>query len=119
MLNANFNRLCGGVSAPCCNCEHTTKPMKLALIIGILCISPLAPNTAIAGQDPGGSYANFRTPGGAAYCGYNEARARYACWTPTDGFEVWMSHGRARKLYDPYLRGFSPNAHTLRFGWTR
>jgi hypothetical protein len=73
----------------------------------------------MADQEPGGSFANFGTPRGAAYCGYNEARARYVCWTPNDGFEVWMSHGRARKLYDPYMRDFSPNAHTLRFGRTR
>src|SRR3954470_9593336 len=96
-----------------------TKPVKLALIIGILCISLSTPIAAIAGQEPGGSYANFRTPGGAAYCGYNEASARYACWTPNDGFEVWMSNGRARKVYDSYLRGFAPKAHTLRFGQTR
>lgn len=93
--------------------------MKRALIIGILCISLLAPITATAGQEPGGSYANFRTPDGAAYCGYNEANARYACWTPNDGFEVWMSNGRARKVYNSYLRDFAPKAHTLKFGQTR
>src|SRR3954454_9484058 len=93
--------------------------MEIALVICILFISVLGPSATIAGEEPAGSYANFRTPGGAAYCGYNEARARYACWTPNDGFEVWMSHGRARKLYDSYLRGFSPKAPTLRFGRTR
>jgi hypothetical protein len=93
--------------------------MKRGTLISVLCMSLLTPSAALAGQEPGGSSANFRTPGGAAYCGYNEASARYACWTPNDGFEVYMRHGHARKLYDPYLRAFSPNAHMLRFGWTR
>src|SRR3954454_3509366 len=93
--------------------------MEIALVICILFISVLGPSATIAGEEPAGSYANFRTPGGAAYCGYDEARARYACWTPNDGFEVWMSKGRAHKTYDPYLRGFAPSVHTLRFGWGR
>lgn len=60
--------------------------------------------------------AEFRTPGEAAYC--NAYSGDLICWTPNDGFTVWMSNtGRAHKKYRKDHRGYEDNrAPVLRFG---
>ena len=53
--------------------------------------------------------AAFRTPDKAAYCGLteNEGPPYLICWTPNDGFTVYMSaSGRTHKRYDPHNRGW-------------
>lgn len=65
------------------------------------------------------AYAEFRTPGEAAYCGRDDGRtAALVCWTPNDGFTVVMGvRGRPRKSYSGANRGYVENgAPLLRFG---
>jgi hypothetical protein len=78
---------------------------------------------AAAGMDApmiASGYAEFRTPGEAAYCGRSEGEAPVTliCWTPNDGFTVSMSvRGSARKRYAVGNRGLVQNlAPVLRFG---
>jgi hypothetical protein len=76
------------------------------------------PATAIA-------VADFKTPRGAAYCGisHGEPPFHLTCWTPNDGFTVYMgARGRPRKTYDRANRGYyDAVGRTLRFGqrWAR
>lgn len=66
--------------------------------------------------------ASFRTPGRAAYCGLSEGEgpAVLLCWTPNDGFGIWMRvHSRPRHDYNKNDRGFyDDSARVLRFGQT-
>lgn len=67
------------------------------------------------------SYAEFRTPGEAAYCGRGDgADIRLVCWTPNDGFTVTMGvRAKPRKMYLQGNRGYVQNqARVLRFGRT-
>lgn len=76
---------------------------------------------------------DFRTPNKAAFCDYvprgeiieggvEATRSTLQCWTPNDGFYVWMGvRSRARKLYADQLVGADgATARVLRFGrtWT-
>lgn len=65
---------------------------------------------------------DFRTPNRAAYCALSDGRATpsLSCWTPNDGFTVWMTRrGRAHKEYDEQARGFyDQTLRVLRFGET-
>jgi hypothetical protein len=59
--------------------------------------------------------ATFGTPGDAVYCNYY---GPLYCWTPNDGFSVYMtSYGRVHKTYSranrDYVDDFAP---LLRFG---
>ncbi len=71
------------------------------------------PATAIA-------LADFKTPGGAAYCGISHGEPPYhlICWTPNDGFTVAMfARSRAYKSYNRTNRGLHDYVgRTLRFG---
>jgi hypothetical protein len=70
---------------------------------------------------PAQSYAEFRTPGEAAYCGRDEYRGtNLICWTPNDGFTVTMTLRESPgKTYRRGNRGFVQNlAPVLRFGRT-
>jgi hypothetical protein len=78
----------------------------------------------------------FATPGATAYC-YVDAKnrdnysAELFCWTPDDGWAVWIDW-RGRRAETGYfirppqivdglgvLRGYKPRAQVLRFGETR
>jgi hypothetical protein len=64
--------------------------------------------------------ADFKTPGGAAYCGITHGEAPYGliCWTPNDGFTVSMrARSRAYKEYHRPNRGYHDVVgQTLGFG---
>lgn len=86
----------------------------LAVAAGALLVSLVA-------VAPAWSYAEFRTPGEAAYCGRDEFTGSHLiCWTPNDGFTVSMGlRGTPRKSYVRGNRGFVQNqARLLYFGQT-
>lgn len=68
----------------------------------------------------------FRTKKGAAYCAVDLAYSgELTCWTPNDGFTVWMAErGRAHKAYRSGNKGNHPRGSAtntirpLRFGET-
>jgi hypothetical protein len=82
-------------------------------IIAAVALGLTVPATATA-------VADFKTPRGAAYCGisHGEAPFHLICWTPNDGFTVYMGErGRARKMYHRPNRGLHDAVgRTLRFG---
>lgn len=86
----------------------------LLLISGILACLVTMPPAAFAQEG-----AVFRTPGEAAYC--NDYSGELICWTPNDGFTVYMSpHGRPHKSYREEHIGYVDNsAPVLRFGQTK
>jgi len=60
--------------------------------------------------------ATFATPGDAVYCNYY---GPLYCWTPNDGFSVYMSsYGRVTKTYASQNRDYVDDlAPILRFGY--
>lgn len=85
----------------------------IALIVLVVCAS-----LAVAAPEAF-SYAEFRTPGEAAYCGRGDgADITLLCWTPNDGFTVTMGvRERPRKSYLQDNRGYVENqARILGFG---
>jgi hypothetical protein len=85
----------------------------LTRIIAAVALALAFPATAIA-------LADFKTPGGAAYCGITHGEPPYhvICWTPNDGFTVSMGpRGRAYKRYIRDNRGYHDYVgRTLSFG---
>lgn len=82
-------------------------------IIAAFALGLVFPAAAIA-------VADFKTPGGATYCGISHGKPPFhlICWTPNDGFTVYMgARGRARKYYNRANRGYHDAVgRTLRFG---
>ena len=91
--------------------------MKRIITVVALVAALAAPVAAQAALDDG---AVFRTPGKAAYCNYglDLPPLTVGCWTPNDGFTVYMSmRGRPYKYYEHWNRGHVDNsAPLLRFG---
>jgi hypothetical protein len=94
--------------------KHWHRALRDGVAVAILPVIALAfPATAKA-------VADFKTPGGAAYCGISHGEPPYSliCWTPNDGFTVSMRvGGRASKKYWRPNRGYHDSVgRTLRFG---
>src|SRR5690348_17291368 len=68
-------------------------------------------------------YADFRTPGRAAYCGFSEGESPVwlICWTPDDGYTVAMRpQTRPESEYNRFNRRlYQDRAPVLRFGRSR
>jgi hypothetical protein len=78
-------------------------------------LAAVALTLALASDAYAQADATFGTPGDAVYCNYY---GPLYCWTPNDGFSVYMtSYGRASKRYvkgnRDYVDDFAP---ILRFG---
>lgn len=76
--------------------------MPLALVAVVSClVSPVSAEATSKG---------FRTTKGAWFCSVDQAYSGdLTCWTPNDGFTVWMStEGKPRKKYVRENRGFYP-----------
>jgi hypothetical protein len=87
--------------------------VKIFLAV-IAVVTSLAGATAASAQE---GDATFGTPGDAVYC--NSSGSYLGCWTPNDGFSVWMtSYGRVHKSYSKANRDFIPytTRYDLRFG---
>lgn len=77
---------------------------RLLLLVPIA----LALVPAAASAPASHTVASFYTPQQAAYCKFHvpldyspRLDSRLECWTPNDGFTVWMRHdGRVRRTYD-------------------
>jgi len=86
---------------------------KLVIIIAMLA-SLVGASVAQAQEGD----AAFGTPGDAVYCNWDGSNY-LGCWTPNDGFSIWMnSYGRVHKSYQRANRNFLPDSieHYLAFG---
>jgi hypothetical protein len=82
-----------------------------ALVVPVALMAALAP--AAHAQAPG-AWEEIATPGAAAYCGRDEWTPNLVCWTPNDGFTVWMTpDGRPHKAYVKTNRNYTPKPWKL------
>jgi hypothetical protein len=96
--------------------RNVMKRIILALLVTTVCMVGFASPAPAVSPEQASSPA-FKTPKGAAYC-YTEPTGvgPLMCWTPNDGFMVYMTvNGKVKKQYE--IPGSAPAGYrTLRFG---